>query len=230
MRAIIVDDEPLAQQRLSRLLKQYDHIQLLACAADGASAVELVQEHKPDVVFLDIAMPKQSGLEAATKIADLIPATHIVFVTAHPEHALEAFSVLPAAYLLKPVETPTLDKVIQKLTQTIPVQQQPQQLSYKVGNQIKVQAVCDIIYVTKDGKYSQAVCKNKTLLLDQSLTELSEEYANTFTRIHRNTIVNNTYVQALQSKDGQHFVHLDGLDAPLPVSRRAVAHLKAQIG
>ena len=103
LRAVVAEDEALRRQSLLRLLKEVSpQVQVVAECEDGASALESVDEHRPDVVFLDIRMPGLTGIEVARGIAGLSPSTQVVFVTAYDQYAIDAFEQGAADYLLKP--------------------------------------------------------------------------------------------------------------------------------
>ena len=113
MRVLIVDDEAPARAKLRRMLAAFDDIEVVAEAADGALALQLVAQHAPDAVFLDIQMPELSGLDVAASLPDAAPA--LVFVTAFDRFALQAFDANAVDYLLKPVEPERLARSVQKL-------------------------------------------------------------------------------------------------------------------
>ena len=233
MKVLVVDDEPLAQARVLRLLKPYTHIEIAGCASNGLEAIELASSTQPDVIFIDVEMPGLDGLSAAKELSEQALPPAIVFITAHPQHALDAFKVMPAAYLLKPLEASELDKVIVKLGQPnraqIKHKQQQQHLSYKVGKQLKTLNLDDILYVARDGKYTQAVCASQQVLLDKSLKELEQQFPDTFLRIHRNTIINNRKISSLRHNERQYEVLLEGYEQALAVSRREVAKVRELI-
>ena len=229
MKVLIVDDEPLAQARVARLLGTYGHIHIAGYASNGAEALELAAKTQPDVVFIDVEMPQMNGLEAAQQLSEQSLPPAIVFITAHPNHALDAFKVMPTAYLLKPLEAAELDKVINKLGQQNRAQvnhKQRQQLSYKLGNQLKTLSLDEVLYVARDGKYTQAVCESAQVLLDTSLKELEQQFPTTLLRVHRNTLVNRNKVTSLTQSQRQYQIFLQGCEQPLPVSRREVSKVK----
>ncbi|WP_105258940.1 LytR/AlgR family response regulator transcription factor [Pseudoalteromonas sp. T1lg88] len=229
MQVLIVDDEPMAQKRLNRLLAEHAHIDVIGYANNGVEAVELAAQLQPDVIFIDVEMPGKNGLSAAQEINEQAIPPAIVFVTAHPQHALDAFKVMPAAYLLKPLERQELDIVVNKLSQLNKAQvkgQQQQSISYKVGHQTKKLNLSDIIYCCSDGKYTQAICHDTQVLLDTSLKELEQQYPRVFLRIHRNTLVNKEQLQSVVQQDKQYQVRLKSCEDLLSVSRREVTRVK----
>ncbi|MCA6215230.1 response regulator transcription factor [Ideonella sp. B7] len=130
VRAVLADDERLMREQLrARLAEAWPELEIVAEARHGAEAVELVQQHRPDVVFLDIRMPGMTGVEAAREIAQLdvgedgwLP--EIVFITAYDQYAVEAFEQGAADYVLKPAERERLQRTVQRLRQRLAARQQ----------------------------------------------------------------------------------------------------------
>jgi len=112
MKAIIVDDERLARKELTNLLSSYKDIEIIGECSNGFEAISLINENKPDVVFMDIEMPEKNGFEVIQEL-DKSPA--IVFVTAYNDYALKAFEVSATDYLVKPVDPARLDETMSKL-------------------------------------------------------------------------------------------------------------------
>ena len=112
MRAILVDDERLARAELTRLLDKFPEIEIIAEASNGEEAIQLIEENKPDLVFLDIQMPGMTGFEVLEHL-HIVP--NVIFVTAYDEYALKAFEVNALDYVLKPIELNRLEMAIQKV-------------------------------------------------------------------------------------------------------------------
>src|SRR2546423_11364491 len=112
LRAVLVDDEQLARDELGFLLGQVGGVQIIGQAGNGVEAVAAINRLKPDVVFLDIQMPGLTGFEVARRMIDAETASHIIFVTAYDQHAIEAFEVNAVDYLLKPVDPARLEVAI----------------------------------------------------------------------------------------------------------------------
>ena len=114
MKVVIADDELLGRQRLERLLSALDGVTLVAVAAGGREALAAVREHSPDVVLLDVQMPDLTGLEVASLLDDAVA---VVFVTAHAEYAVHAFSLAAVDYLLKPVDAQRLKSALDRVAE-----------------------------------------------------------------------------------------------------------------
>jgi two-component system LytT family response regulator/two-component system response regulator LytT len=117
--AVLVDDEELARDELAFLLGQVRGVDIVGTAGNGIEAVETINRLKPDVVFLDIQMPGLTGFEVARRLIDAETPSHIIFVTAYDQHAIEAFEVNAVDYLLKPVDAARLDVAIQRARRLI---------------------------------------------------------------------------------------------------------------
>jgi two-component system LytT family response regulator/two-component system response regulator LytT len=117
--AVLVDDEELARDELAFLLGQVRGVDIVGTAGNGIEAVETINRLRPDVVFLDIQMPGLTGFEVARRMIDVESPSHIIFVTAYDQHAIEAFEVNAVDYLLKPVDAARLDVAIQRARRLI---------------------------------------------------------------------------------------------------------------
>src|SRR5215213_6652157 len=114
LKTIVVDDEQLARDELGYLLGQVGGVEIVAQAGNGVEALETIDRLQPDLVFLDVQMPGLTGFEVARRMLDVRAASHIIFVTAYDQHAIEAFEVNAVDYLLKPVEQTRLEVAIDR--------------------------------------------------------------------------------------------------------------------
>jgi len=232
MKILIADDEPLARLRLQRLVEDIspEHV-VYATASNGLEAVEQCLKQQPDLALLDIRMPTMDGLQAANEIAKAHPATHIVFVTAYDEHALEAFDKNAIDYLLKPVKQARLQQAIDKAARFNPhvsaIAKTPRQhLCAQTHSGLKRLKLCDILFFKADNKYVLAATSNDSILLEESLKALEKEFNEHFFRIHRNALVNINAIHSIsKSNNGQFNVHLNGSHETLTISRRHQAEL-----
>src|SRR5580693_1726561 len=119
LRAVLVDDEPLARDELGYLLGQVGGVEVIGHAGHGVEALATIARLEPDVVFLDVQMPGLTGFEVARRLLDGPPAAHIIFVTAYDQHAIEAFEVNAVDYLLKPVDPARLELAIDRARRRI---------------------------------------------------------------------------------------------------------------
>jgi two-component system LytT family response regulator len=237
LRAIIVDDERLARSDLRSMLSEYKNIEIVG-EADGVSkAIELINKEDPDLLFLDIQMPGESGFDLLEKM-DL--RARVVFVTAYDEYAIRAFEVDAIDYLLKPVNPDRLKSAVERLSrEDISSTENRRLLEYDdamlltINSHLKFLRVNSIVYIQAAGDYSEVVTQdNKKGLIQKSMTEweqrLPEKY---FCRIHRSTIVNIEYINKIEEWFGNSYqVQLKGIDTPLTMSRRYAALLKQKKG
>lgn len=236
---IIVEDEPLAMQRLERLLQPYaDYIVLVARAGNGEEAVERINTHKPDLIFLDIQLPELNGFEVLDRLAHL---PLIIFSTAYDEFALKAFETNAIDYLLKPVEPERLQRAVEKLRRLTGNEQAQlqtqlqkllleikkpsgQRLQVRAGDRIRLLDHGEIYFFRAVDKYVEVHTHNESFLLDQSLNQLETELpAEHFVRIHRSALVHMKHVvEIVRGLGGNYRVRLrDRKATELPVSRAA---------
>jgi two-component system response regulator AlgR len=233
--ALVVDDEPPARARLRALLGELADIEVAGEAPDGETALRLCLAQRPDIVFLDVRMPGMDGLELARHLALLPDPPAVVFTTAYDEHAMAAFDAQAIGYLLKPVRKEKLAHSVslaQRLTRTqlTAVEGLPAargQLAIRIRDGLKLVRVEDVLCFTADQKYTTVNHLGGADLIEDSLRTLEAEFAQRFTRIHRNTLVNTRRIEAIErNEDGQYHVRLQGMAELLPVSRRLAGELK----
>ena len=242
IKAIIVDDERLARLRLNRLLAEQG-VNVVAEGVDGEQAISLISQHTVDMLFIDINMPNKNGLDAATQIIESTPQPpSIIFCTAYDEYALQAFKANASAYLLKPINTEDLTKVItqaQQISQlqlnTIKhslkkIQNQNSNLSLAIGldNEIENIPLDEIMYFTSIDKNVFAIIRGRgEVLTNQTLKSLQEKFAENVIRIHRNTLVNSNQLSKLtRDESGQSYLHLVDSEEQLAISRRHLSEVK----
>jgi two-component system, LytTR family, response regulator LytT len=232
--ALIVDDEAPARAELRFLLEAHDDVEVVGEAASVRVALALASRLEYDVVFLDISMPGATGMDAARTIADWPKRPAVVFVTAHDDHAIQAFSVDAVDYLLKPVAP---QRLAQCLSRVRAVRAAPAGAS-RVEPPLEKVAVTrrgetllvgydEILYAEADGDYCWITTDNDRLLCSQSMRELEDALpATLFFRIHRSFLVNLAHVAAVeQVAPGRAGLRLDN-DALLEVARRQTRALK----
>jgi DNA-binding LytR/AlgR family response regulator len=229
MRALVVDDEPLARERLIRMLSSIEGIEVAGEAGDGAEALERIQELDPDVVFLDVRMGGIDGLTLAMQTPQLPP---IVFTTAHDEYAVGAFEANAVDYLLKPIRMDRLIGAIERVKARRPALDRPRisgwRLTVAENGAIRVFDARTVTRIWADGKYSMFALEGREHLIDESLSSLEKRLAPyDFLRVHRGELVNLNAVKALC--DGGTVLELsDGQTAR--VSRRFKGELEKALG
>ncbi len=248
---IVAEDEALLRQALvDELARAWPALRIVAECEDGASAVEALAEHQPDVAFLDIRMPGLTGLEVAAVAADASPRTRIVFVTAYDQYAIDAFERGAIDYLLKPVKPERLDASVARLQaqDVLPdaaalavlldklgalpkpaVAVEPLTwLTASAGRETRLILVDDVAYFRADQKYTTVVTADGEALLRSSLRELLPRLdGSLFKQIHRGTIVNLKAIAGITRDDaGRGTVRLKQRPETLLVSQPFMALFK----
>ena len=178
IRALIIDDERYAREELIYLLKQFDQIKVIGEVEQGENAVIKVLEQEPDVVFLDVEMPKMNGIEVAKALTKLKHVPLIIFATAYPKFAAEAFRINAIDYLLKPYEIEQLTQAVDRVTQRLfPKEasanvQKIGKLPIEKEGEIDYIFVRDIIYIYPEGKISIITTGKQQYEVKSSLKEL----------------------------------------------------------
>ena len=233
MNVLIVDDEPLARARLQRLLAQQVGYHCVGEAENATQAMQLIHTLQPDLLLLDIAMPGADGIALATDILALTTPPAVIFVTAHPQHALDAYQAGPADYLLKPVSPERLAQALQRLgTQTrahLERKIAAPKLSYIQAGIKRQVDLKDVLYFSAEDKYVRMVFGKGEAIIEQSLVQLQQLFPDNLLRIHRSTVINKAYFQRLISTNGKHWVVLAGCSEKLEVSRREVVNIRSNM-
>lgn len=235
MKALIIDDERLARQELKKLLSQYKEIEVVGEAANAETAIENIEQLKPDVIFLDIQMPGKNGFELLEEISGL---PEIIFVTAYDEYAIRAFEVNALDYLLKPIQASRLNETIKKLLQ----KDTAEKTENKINNQILTDEdqvfvkdgekcwfvkLSDIRLFESEGNYVRVHFDTNRPLILRSLNNLDERLSNkSFFRASRKHIVNLKWIESIENWfNGGLKVKLKGGEQ-VEISRRQAAKLK----
>ncbi|NIN61233.1 MAG: response regulator transcription factor [Gammaproteobacteria bacterium] len=241
MKILIVDDEPLARERLQRLTAAIDEHYETEQAEHGLDAVNKMSSSPADIILMDIRMPVMDGLEAAHHLSHLDPGPVIIFTTAYEDHALQAFEAHAIDYLLKPVKKDRLELALRRASllkeatiNQLRRKQEPKKnrtyLSATFKGELKLVAVKDIRYFKAEQKYVVAGWPGGQLLLDESLQSLEEEFGDQFVRIHRNALVARKHIDSIVKDDqGQPEILLNGVDARLAVSRRNISYIRRNL-
>lgn len=255
MRVFLVDDEPLALKRLSRLLREMNHTEIIGQETDAQIALEKLNsldKNSLDAVFLDVQMPELSGFELLAKL-DWQPL--VVFATAYDQYALQAFEVNSIDYLLKPIEPEKLKRALGKLERFLATDQTPPDLratirqmadswsnakkdfptriASKLGEKIRLVELAQITHFYAEDKLTFAAAASGSFIVDRTIAELEKELNPAkFVRIHRAILLNLDYVEEINSWfGGRLMVKIkDGKRTQLTVARDRVRDLKEKLG
>jgi two-component system, LytTR family, response regulator AlgR len=236
LRALVVDDEPPARERLSALLRELDQVEVVGEARDAIEALRQLDALAPELLYLDVNMPGMSGLELARHLARLDDPPAIIFTTAHDEHAMEAFEAEAVGYLLKPIRKEKLAAATERAQKLSATQLEAMgtpartHLAVRARDGIKLLRVEDVICLLAQDKYTTVRHTAGEDLIEDSLRTLETELGERFLRAHRGALVNRDFIESVErSADGTHSIWLRGIADALPVSRRLAADLKARL-
>jgi len=259
IRAYLVDDEPLALERLTRLLAKHEELTIAGTATDPAEALRFLTGEKAqsiDVLFLDIQMPGMTGFDLLSRLGEQ---PFVIFTTAYDEYALRAFKVNSIDYLLKPIEPEQLERAVRKLERLRPAakpvwqqssdwpqllhelaaslrgerQEYPRRIASRVGERITFLDLETVTHFQALNKLTYAVTNGRQHSVDQTIADLEQRLDPArFLRIHRAVLVNVDGIQEVNSWfAGKVVVTLkDARHTQLPVARDRVRSLKTRLG
>jgi two-component system response regulator AlgR len=225
MRVLIADDEPLARARMAALVGECAGVQIVGSVGDGEAALAACIELKPDVLLLDIEMPGINGTALARRLAAMPGAPQIIFCTAYDQHAVQAWEVGAADYLLKPVRIERLREALQRAGKRMPsgavIREQGTWLHARAGGERIRIDVDDVLYLLADEKYVAVHHRGGVWLIDESLRQLEQAHAAQLVRLHRNCLVPQRRLIGLKTlADGRVLARLAGTEVMPEVSRR----------
>ena len=238
MKVILVDDEPIARDRLRQLLADVGDVDIVAEAGDGIEALHACAAHDPDLVLLDIAMPGVDGLEVARHLAAFEPRPAVVFCTAFDAHALSAFEAQAIDYLVKPVRAERLAAALERVRTFAAGRQHAEtangaertHLCARLGGSLRLIPVEEVHYLQAEEKYVVVHHARGRDLIEESLKSLEDEFGERFVRIHRNCLVaRHELMELRRAGDGHVHAVLRHGERPLEVSRRCLPQLRAQL-
>ncbi|HET7436281.1 MAG TPA: LytTR family DNA-binding domain-containing protein [Thermoanaerobaculia bacterium] len=232
---LVVDDESLARKRLRKLLRSWDDVAVNGEAASGDEALRLIQEQRPDLVFLDVQMPRLNGFDVVRRIPEETRPL-IIFVTAYEQYALDAFRASAVQYLLKPVERQRLQSAMTRVRELIAARSNPslsdfldrlqKRTSYMQHVVVKAKGCTRLLHVEEidwfesAGNYVRLHVRGERFLLRQTMSGLEQKLdPQQFARIHRTAIVNLRSIRDVKAAShGDHLLLLHG-DTQLLLSR-----------
>lgn len=243
-RVLVVDDEPLARQRLRDLVGDLEGYAVVAEAANGKEAITLLQQQAVDIALVDIRMPVMDGIALAQHLRALAQPPALIFTTAYDHYAVQAFELNAIDYLLKPIRSERLATALAKAkplqaeqAQALqPLQETPAHLSIHERGKIVLVPLSEVLYFRAELKYVTVRTRDHSYLLEASLNQLEQSHATSFVRIHRNALVAREAIagfEKLRITEGEDasesawVVRLRGIPETLVVSRRHQHLIKA---
>ncbi|MFI5196371.1 MAG: LytR/AlgR family response regulator transcription factor [Chitinophagales bacterium] len=242
-KVILIDDEPLARQLLRSLLQPYKQIEIVAECGDGFEGFKAIQEHAPDLIFLDIQMPRLNGFEML-ELLDNPPA--VIFTTAFDEYALKAFESHAVDYLLKPVVKDRFEKAMQKWLQHKGSKETPQvsallenniyegyqhRIVVKDNGLIRIIPAQDIHYIEANDDYIKIVTRDGSYLKKSTLSHIEQTLdPQQFVRVHRSYLLPVAQLMRIEPYEKESHIALLHCGAKVMVSKSGMAKLKTLLG
>ena len=237
-KVLVVDDERLARKDLLNMLSSFPEIEPVGEAEDVPSALKAIEELKPDIVFLDIQMPGQTGFDLVEQVD--FPG-RIVFVTAYDEYALRAFEINALDYLMKPVTTDRLKKSLERIEKEVDEKtvkpedalRYDDRLFTTVGTKVQFLKIDSIVLIQSEGDYTYVTTNaNVKGLITKTMKEWEERLPERhFIRVHRNSIINTEYIEDMEKWFNYSYrVKMKGIEEPVVISRRYAKKLKDLFG
>jgi two-component system, LytTR family, response regulator len=234
---IVIDDEAAGRTLIKQYLSEYPTLIVVGEANNGVDAIKVINEFKPDLIFLDIQMPGMSGFDVLGHLEEI---PQVIFSTAYDKYALQAFDVHAVDYLLKPYTRERFKQAIQRIrdnNQPNPVQplaenlmlnspQYPERILVQIGQKLINIALEDVIWIEAEGDYSRLVTKNGNFLSNYGISVLENKLnPNQFIRVHRSSIIHLKYIKEVQKQISSYDVIMQNANV-VRVSRGYMDNLK----
>lgn len=233
IRTLIVDDEPPARARLRRMVEALPGCEVSGEAGSGTAALKMIRASMPDLVLLDISMPGLDGMGLAAALQDMDKAPEIVFCTAWPDQALEAFNRDAVDYLVKPVREERLQAAISKVARVLGKtggQDTQQFLRSTVGGKTLLIKLEDVVCLVAEDKYTTVWYEGGKTVINESLVELERKFPGQLLRVHRKSLVAPGRIRGLErTRSGKCLLVLDGSGERPEVSRRQLSTVRQLI-
>jgi len=246
IKALIIDDEPLARMVVKEYIQQFDQIEIMQECNDGFEGLKAIQQHQPDLVFLDVQMPKINGFEML-ELVENQPA--VIFTTAFDEYAIKAFETHAVDYLLKPFSKERFNKAIEKYLAQVPgtaaapketeklleyAAQSPAQherIVVKTGTKVKIIPVADVQYLQADDDYVSVFTKDGSYLKNKTMSFFEQTLdARQFVRVHRSYMISVPEITRIDPYEKDSHLAILKSGAKIPVSKTGYVKLKQVLG
>jgi two-component system, LytTR family, response regulator len=241
--AIIIDDEPLARSIVKEYLQSYEEIRILAECGDGFEGVKAIAHHKPELIFLDIQMPKINGFEMLELIEDP-PA--VIFTTAFDEYAIKAFESHAIDYLLKPFNKDRFDKALKNwlhqrthnspkkeniLSEDIRQPEEKNRIVVREGGNIRIIPIHEVQYIEAYDDYVKIFTQKEMFLKKKTMSFYEKSLdPNQFVRVHRSYIMQLSQLTRIEPMEKESYIALLKSGAKIPLSKTGYSKLKVQLG
>ncbi|MCC8427323.1 LytTR family DNA-binding domain-containing protein [Mucilaginibacter sp. UR6-11] len=244
IRALLIDDEPLARMVVKEYLQAFPQIEVLQECGDGFEGLKAIQQYQPDLIFLDVQMPKINGFEML-ELVDEQPA--VIFTTAFDEYAIKAFEAHATDYLLKPFSKERFNKAIEKFLAQAPAAGAPRQeqlletashspaqherIVVKTGTKVKIIPVADVQYLQADDDYVSIFTQEGSYLKNKTMSFFEQTLdARQFVRVHRSYIVSVQEITRIDPYEKDSHLAILKSGAKIPVSKTGYVKLKQVLG
>jgi two-component system LytT family response regulator len=246
IRALLIDDEPLARMVVREYLLGYPQIEVLQECGDGFEGLKAIQQHQPDLIFLDVQMPKINGFEMLELVDDQQPA--VIFTTAFDEYAIKAFEAHATDYLLKPFSKERFNKAIDKFLAQAPAiagtpkqeqlletasasPAQHERIVVKTGTKVKIIPVADVLYLQADDDYVSIITAEGAFLKNKTMSFFEQTLdGRQFVRVHRSYIVSVQEITRIDPYEKDSHLAILKNGAKIPVSKTGYVKLKQVLG
>lgn len=233
LKVLIVDDERPARARLARMVERLEGYEVAGEADSAAAALDMLAADPVDALLLDISMPGLDGMTLARRLAEQEDPPAVVFCTAWPDQALDAFEADAVDYLVKPVRAERLQSALDKVARmrrTIGEQDAEAFLRATVGGRTILVPVTEVFCLLAEDKYTTVFYSGGETVINNSLAELEQRFGDRFLRIHRNALVSVNRIRGLETPtSGPAVVLLEGSDVQPEVSRRHLPSVRRVI-
>lgn len=228
LKLLIIDDEAPARARLRRMLARVPGCEVIGEAHSGDVALERLGELEPDALLLDISMPGLDGMSLARRLRDLDSAPAVIFCTAHPDQALEAFDCDAVDYLLKPVRQERLETALQKACAALGISGSGADvfLRSSVGSRTELIPIAQVVCLLAEDKYTTVYHDKGKTVINNTLVELEQEHGDLLLRVHRNALVMRARIRGLERHGAAVHLSLDGCEFRPVVSRRKLPEIR----
>jgi two-component system LytT family response regulator len=244
-RVLIIDDEPLARMVVLEYLQDFKEIEVLGECNDGFEGLKAIQQHQPDLIFLDVQMPKINGFEML-ELVENPPA--VIFTTAFDEYAIKAFETHAVDYLMKPFSKERFNKAVEKFLAQPPANQvtkqteslldtashspaQHERIVVKTGAKVKIIPVADVEYLEADDDYVSVHTKEGSFLKNKTMSFFEQTLdSNQFVRVHRSYIIKIQDITRIDPYEKDAHIAILKSGAKVPVSKTGYAKLKQVLG